>query len=736
MGDRPTPRSIAVCALIALRSDPSSPLHEIEFNPHLYDNMTMFLENSVFYSVASLPTWMKELGGSVGVEVKELILDTLNMASESVDSLVDLMDSLRAAVIEGLVDAVSVHGVYLRQVCLGFEQLSFESVTFLWQEFCSQLDNVNAVEASQQGDANKQNWPLSHTQVEELMQQTCRQLDLAHYSFERVELQVRTMLEEAPETSAAYFLRFLNCLRHKDRSALDALHQFFDHAMIQKKKSTKEVIQFSAILLTLLHESFGDSALALMATQEAVRVAQQSKDPTCVAFSLGKLFQNDGNGLTGRREILKRCVARATQDQIRSLVLGASLCLSLDHLEDQTRDPHIIWRQLMESNSEPMADRIPSLDRPTCLLSSPKETIEGLRRQMVVEAGIWGSLGVPVLSCLASMVTLDCYQRSSVEETLLALSNRDRLSDYGNPSRLLSERNSNQGDSLNFAGTHDVDMFLFNGSLIPHQLYQLQEQSLKEDNLDTAHLLEIMLHSSLPPGTALRSQFSVDICMGTCYRLYRSQNRFLARALAMNLLQSPQVDTVHRIKVQLLLAAMELESRSNCYVSALPHLLEAISICEHSSMHNLHAVALLILARVLLRMRKSKRALSVVKTAIAALLANGHVSHQAEAYLTQAKCFIQLAATTTQCSALSLLNRRRYESAFQGLKASECLFKQCHDKHHLREVYYLRARILFLLGHIEECQIASNEFMISVASKSSKPYLWDSLFVGNVGITV
>lgn len=740
MADRPTPRSIGVCALIALRSDPSSPLHEIEFNPNERDNMAMFLMDSVSrHSVASLLTWVQSLERFVGVAVKALVLETICMASESVDALVDLMDSLRAAVVEGLADAVSVHGVYLRQICLGFEQLSFESVTFLWQELRNQLDSVAGVRehggrltvaAKEQNPRDTQTWQLSNTQVEELLQQSCRQLESAHYSFEKVELRVRAMLEAAPETSAAYFLRFLNSLRHKDRSAMDALHQYFDHAMIQKQKSTKEIIQFSAILLTLLHENFGDSALALMATEEAVRVAQQSKDSTCVAFALGKLFQNDGKGLTGRREILTRCAARATQDQLRTLLLGAKSALSLDYLQNPDRDPSVIWTQLVEANSEPTADRIPRWDRPTCLRSSPKETINDLQRQCYIEAGVWASLGVPILSSLASLVVLDCFQQSSVDDTVLALRNRARLCHHGIPSVVLSDVDSFPMAASKHTHANDPDALSPQDYLFPHVLCHIHERSLQSYNIDLAHVLETILQSSLPPGTATRIQMTMEIGIRICHRLCRSKNLLLARKLALELLQSCE-DTRTRAKLHLLLATMELESSSISYTSALPPLLEAIAICEQSSIYDLHAVGLLTLARTFLRMRKSKRALSILGTAIPALLACGHFYHQAEAYLTQAKCYLQLAThRTTDDDLRSSLNRSWCEEALLGLKASERLFQKCHNKCCLKEVFYLQSRIAFLLGRVEACEIASAKFIRLLHTYGHGASLLDSLVIG------
>jgi hypothetical protein len=372
----------------------------------------------------------------------------------------------------------------------------------------------------------------------------------------------------------------------------------------------------------------------------------------------------------------------------------------------------------MEANSEPTADRIPSWDRPTCLLSSPEETMDALQRQTLVEAGIWDALGVPVHAALSSLVSLTCHAKPIGEATSLALTNLALLNEYGNQSRLLPKPQLVSGASAKFA-SKTFDQLSQHESLLRHALMQLHKQSLHENKFETATFLEVILQSSLPPGATARSQFIVDIGIATCCRLCLSQNWLLARAVALKLLQSPQVNASHRPRLHLVLAAMELESTKTRYVAALPHLLEAISTCEKSSIHNLHAKALLTLARIFLRMRKARRALSVTNAAITVLHARGHLSCQAEAYLIQAKCFMQLASKTTGNVNISLSSKNKYNAAFQGLKASQILFKKCHHSGHLTEVYYLQARIANLLGRTVECEEASKQFMTSLKSKSS-----------------
>ena len=61
------------------------------------------------------------------------------MASSSMDSLIDCMESIRRAYVDGLVDETSAHGIFLRKVCLGFDQLSFETTAILWSDLQEEM---------------------------------------------------------------------------------------------------------------------------------------------------------------------------------------------------------------------------------------------------------------------------------------------------------------------------------------------------------------------------------------------------------------------------------------------------------------------------------------------------------------------------------------------------------------------------------------------------------------------
>ena len=199
MAERPTPHSVAVCTLIALLSEPSSPLLRGDHDengllgrrsdeegveaalrslllrpptppPALFhrdgdgdggsnpggdedDRAGRYGYDrggygSLLYSarLGSDPP-LSNLLRSLPPHAARAFLDDLRHSSESVDSLHDLFDALRASLApkegskgaasaapgsSGSIDPESLQGQYLRRRCLGFDRLGFEAASRLW----------------------------------------------------------------------------------------------------------------------------------------------------------------------------------------------------------------------------------------------------------------------------------------------------------------------------------------------------------------------------------------------------------------------------------------------------------------------------------------------------------------------------------------------------------------------------------------------------------------------------
>jgi len=307
-----------------------------------------------------------------------------------------------------------------------------------------------------------------------------------------MEAQIQEILEENPELILAHFLRFLNCALHGERvGAIEHFHRYFDYAMIQERKDRslwgtnvlstnggnggggggsggnqtpsssgslhKNVVQYAAILLASLFHGFANDELAHLATEEAVRVAQQSGDGSCLAFALGWLHATtdgggggvvaDGtaNGQMGGAEMLVRAGSRAAAHNLRTLVAGASLlranyfasaCPSSTFSRSTIGGgdgsimrlrgvpPVRIWESVAAASTDgggvagsghsgnAIGSTIISHDTPTLMtnLDDGGDAMEIFAQQHLVSAGLWHSMGHNSMASTTAHLTMRCYQ--------------------------------------------------------------------------------------------------------------------------------------------------------------------------------------------------------------------------------------------------------------------------------------------------------------------------------------
>lgn len=770
-----------------------------------------------------------ELKSAAGRNIAMKFSDWLKVAASSVDALTDLMTTLKWAVQQGTVDSTSANGMLIRSIVLGFDQLSFESTAQLWNDFHYQvesLDEANAAPASlehqqQQGGDNDdddddsmemmdletdplttfaagsssalsapphhQQWCLSPAQMENSLRQECLSMlrsgggggaaaaasSNEHCSFEDIQLKLHRVLEHNPEIPSAHFLRFLHSWMTGERiGAVEALHQYFDYALLQEPKNQQpEILQFAAILSAALHDNNGDQALSLAATEEAVRVAQQSQDAACVAFALGWLFANEhknhaGNGRNGdNQELIRRCVQRSMEKDLRTLFAGANLTLTRHSLSGTLRNretlPHVAWSYLNDASGDaPTAESTNRWDRPTHMthIDSGDQALEILARQRLVASGVWEAFGQTVLSGLSCRTALHCSQAHQIltEDVATAIQNISRVSLFGSSSYLdkapqflswvliddmdssLADRDVKPkavGNKCIYAATLQSIIRLrekFNlrveGIFLHDIALVLHEWAVRRGDFVHAEALGRAMQSHLHPRIPNYSEVAVDIYFQQCLLLSRQERWEEAKTLAKKMIEKCGKEGLqtHRARLLLQLAMIQLESCQQQFTNALPSLLECLTITDMFQMDNLHAAALSVLAQVHLRMHKPKRSIAMLRAALPSLLQHGHIWLQGEAYLTLSKCHLQRAKRykhenpATEAKTVTKILR----SATKDLKRSETLFRLCHDCHRLQEVSYLQARTFSSLPNCQNQRDRASQVFVRTSkylAKSNRP---------------
>jgi tetratricopeptide (TPR) repeat protein len=749
MAERPTPHSITVCALIALHCEEHSILYN--GNEAQRRQVDAFLQDCLLHHhsdsksssngggggawsrqhATTVASFLRELETAVGNDVATHFTDWLTVAAQSIDSLQDLVMTLQVSVEDGSVDAVSANGVYLRQVAAGYDQLTFESVALLWKDLKHEMDHASAATKEATTTTTFQaEWPLSPAQMEQALAQECLDMGIRRddrMSFAEREVEIQRVLQQNPELPYAHFLRFLNCLQAGERvGAKDALHCYFDYQLIQRSNSTgegggggkeHEILQFAAILLAAMHSQFGDAATSLLATEEAVRVAQQSKDAACVAFSLGWLYSNAttnaSNNNSEAGELIRRCVQRAMENNLRPLAAGANLSLARQEAGSASA-----WTHLQNASTDPpTADATNRLDRPTHMthFSSGDEAMQVLARQRLVAAGIWDSFGLVALSALSAQIALHCHADQILSrDVVTAVQNIARVAMFGSTSAISLP--AHNGDVLachleslelverprgciyaealaNLVGLREYLGLPVEGVFCLEIALVVHEWAVRRGEMAHADALGVVLESSLHPRIPNLTEVRIDVYSQKCLRLSRQGRWDEAKALVRDLIAKSKEHGLHLHRARLLmqLAMINLESCPDEFTSALSPLLECLTLTDECNADGLHAAALSVLAQVHYRMRKHKRAIAVLQASLPTILQQEHVWIQAEAYLTLAKCYLQRAKE--ESANKNKVPTKLLRLAIRELATSEDIFGQCQDCERLKEVYYLQARV-------------------------------------------
>jgi tetratricopeptide (TPR) repeat protein len=779
MAERPSPLSIAIGTLILLHSDPTSPYYEITDRENDEDDrLSAFLhslttttktittrshENN-FVETERLVSFGQRLQDATSLSTRDCCFFYISLAAKSLDGLHSLMESFQISIADAVIlDPDSSRGIFLRKLCLGFDQLSFEATTALFQCLREELEETMTRMMIVPENNRKTTvsamikWPKSAQQLDAVLRQTCLEHHQQETTFEATELQIRQVLEQNPGLPSAYFMRFLNCMQYGEKNgALEALHQYFDSAIIQERRKDGErfvlrhdMLQYAAILLAAVYHSFGDDDLSLAATDEAVRVAQQSRDGPCVAYALGWLFQNhrlgeeeDVAAAATAQDLLRRCSHRATEDHLRSLVAGANLSLAqyiAQHLHQHRPNNNnnssnnnympaaAAWSALLDASTEtsPATSNagLSSFDRPTHItdLRQSSDAMQILVHQWMVSAGIWDSYGHTALSGLYSYLPLHFHDTCLLSESDLAMTiqNVAQAALFGSSSLAVTvdtsdlyqqlEREEPLGGDvpciygkalaklLGLLGKYNLPM----SKLAKHGIALiLHEWAVRRNDLDDAVALMRALESYLHPRMPHYHESVLDTLAQKSWLLSRQGNWDEAKCLLKKLVAVCQQQGLRSRQARLLvqLSWMQFESASHHnFTAALPPLLECLSLCEKLHLDSIHATALTILAKVHLRLFNSKRAMALLKAALPLLLQNEHVWYQAEAYLTFAKCYLQRAKNVVQTGSGKERIRRLLRTALNLLEQSTRLFEQCQDLIRLREALYLQARLYHAL---------------------------------------
>ena len=374
MAERPTPHSICICILIALYSDKSSPIYTIpsiitnddkkkkeeevedylsqvliDFvvsNPEGWRNKNYETNNNNNNKKEEVPITINHVeksstrkfpimslseschflfGTSIVGEEKEewkeeMIQVWIKDLKDTCTSLNHFIDFFVALEQQTLIDKESILGIYIRQRCLGFNNLSFEASCQLYTCFSQHvqqpqstiMEPPNINHPPQQQQCHNNYWPNSSQQVSRQLQQTIS-LSSTHQNNDEKEENdddddIYYYYKDYPELPLYHYLLFLfqQKKRKNHEEAMNQYHRYFDYGMIHQRKQriltggkddNTNMFAYASIVLAyyyLQQNNDKNHEMIQLAIQEAIRVSQQSSNDTCLSFAITYLqyFQN------------------------------------------------------------------------------------------------------------------------------------------------------------------------------------------------------------------------------------------------------------------------------------------------------------------------------------------------------------------------------------------------------------------------------------------------------------
>ncbi|CAM9453678.1 unnamed protein product [Chrysoparadoxa australica] len=544
---------------------------------------------------------------------------------------------------------------------------------------------------------------LSVRQVQSYLQEMVLSVEAGHSSqveHDDIDAEVSSFLAIHPELPRAHFLRYLNDLHHREQQgSLDALHRYFDYAMRRggpnpvpgDAKASRNIVQYAALNLAVLHLCLGHSVMAMDAFNETVRVAQQNSDQHCIAYTLSWLHElMENNRDPQEPEVLRKCVlgagalemgrlsalsTLALANEVTGKTAGAGGKAGLGRFWGLLQAAHAGGAEVVMGWGNEQAGRRRA--RP-----KPSQAADIARQRLLVLGAAMGRFGYPAAAHSAAVTLLSVYAETataSETEAAMALLINSMLHGQG----------QGQGQYL-----HDSCVFKqvlellckFKGiypyatsSIWAHStLLALHEWCLLRGEIFIAEGIGRELRAVSTAKLGLEQHIEAQMQYAL---LLQAKGHWEAAEVHLRQL-SQWCDELGRAEQHcrlLLLHAQVWLAGSTDSAGALRSVLLCMAECEAYSLTTLHAQATLLLAQLQLDLGQGVRATALVRGAMSQLMEHGPLLSRGEAWLLLAKCKIF---------------SRDQSAAINCLEEAMPWFKRVHALKALQECFYLLARLL------------------------------------------
>ncbi|ROL49079.1 Anaphase-promoting complex subunit 5 [Anabarilius grahami] len=609
----------------------------------------------------------------------------------------------------------SVVGLFMRQMLLAYNKLSFSQVYKLYkslQQYChrgnqaelsalpaedmeltntedpsadridkDELDTISLHQSELRPDETQ--GPLSQKQAEYFLARQAYLLkndENKAMSPAKLQDELNNILKFNPDFAEAHYLSYLNSMRVQDIfiSTHSLLH-YFDRLILSggEGKSNGDEgygrsLRYAVLNLATLHCRFGHYQQADLALQEAIRIAQEANDHVCLQHCLSWLYtleQMKGSDSVVLTEDSVKiaahfCLPYLASLGIQSLVQqGAKQGMPANKLLDALRGTDIMhWKQSLSELIEISLAQTTSIWR-----MYGKSTMARQQAQLLLNMNSLEPVNFSV-------------QQNNTEAFAVALCH-------------LAELHAEQGL---YAVVTDIMKHL-KQQFPPHtqhaklwMLCDLKIQFEKAMNDGKYHLAE-------PHVTAISALNSTEGLYRKAQLLKALNQTSEASKILQQLQQQCEKSKNTEMIIRVMLASAELHWDSSGFASALPLLLQALALSRQHNLQSLTSETVLHLAFTQLMLGIPEQALALVQDVLESVLAHGSLIDKGRALLLAARCQMALAGSAAQEHRLTAL-----EQAVHTLEEAAVYFSRIDCKERMRDIHYLQARLHHTLGNVSQ----------------------------------
>jgi len=641
------------------------------------------------------------------------------LQEEGVAGVMDLIQSIEKLLTADTapVNRSSVLGLLLRRVYLSFDKLTFSEVSALRQQLdhyyragrkvlarLLEREEGDSLEMSLDCDETKGEYKLpsflpeefSTDLVEEVGSVSRKQADLliaqqasllqtaesAALPPQELQIEISRILTSCPGLPEAHFLSYLNYVRV--REVVEALHSLYasfnqpaEHFLA--KTSQEEInkgFRYAALNLAAFHSRLNHKEEAMSAIREAITMAQEASDHTCLQHVLSLLYRTVDS--QEKQRLMERCIGKCGELSL-SYLSSLGIQAFSQHTAATGSKPGVVLELLTRSD----------------VLNCQHSIAELQAMSFMCKAGAWTQYGRPGLACTLAQLLLQLNTADparagnnySGEPTAIALcSVAIRLEGKGYAGQ--ADRVLDMADRMFPADRSQLSRI----SSSARSRVMFWRALARLDWTQALAAVDSLEAAGVPDAKLLRAE------------LFFKEGRLVEARELVQQLQGSDCENVE-LTVRSLLLLADIHCSGGDPAGAVQQLVRAAELATSRRLDQLLHLAGLQLANCQLLLACSARAMSLTSSCLAPLLAHGSLTDCARAWLLAAKCKIAASQGAGQAERRAQI----LEGANMVSRAKEG-FSTAGDMARVKDCLYLLARLYHSLHLTQERNMAAGQY--------------------------